>query len=410
MLKVILAALGLVCGPALAQSTAPNQAQQDQDRFEKALSESVMPLMQSGEALTGTGGAWLTEKAAKAGILMIGEMHGVADIARAASTLARANGARIYAAEVGDTAAWKLNPLLVTSDGAFEAYMADARRANSFAFLNMREEADFARTVMRHSDGQRGEMWGLDQEFITSGPVLMERLASLARTPAQKEAVDKARPDFEQNFFALSKVPKATFENLRAAFAKGSPAAQTLIEDTALSNDIYAALGYAQNAPREELMKRKFLMHWRKAAKARGGAPKVVMKFGSNHLQAGLSTTMVPALGGFVRNLALMEGKNTFSVFILCGPDGAQRAFDGSAASCQKEFEGALGKLAAHARSDTSIVFNTAPLRAIAGTLKRLNVGEDARQYIFSYDALVVLNDATPATHFATPKPEWFQQ
>ena len=385
---------------------APSQARQDQTRLSKAIAASVLPLRVEGAALSESGGTWLTTQAKAADILMIGEMHGVADIAHAATLLARAQDATVYAAEVGPTAAWKLTDLLRAKNGSFDEAMADPRRANSFAFLNMREEAAFARAVLQN--GKKTDMWGLDQEFITSGPLLMDRLATFARTSDQKEAVQNARTVLDAKFFSLSKVDAGVFAALTAAFEKAPEEARTLIQDIALSAQIYDALGYAQNAPREELMKRKFLMHWRAATGRNGNTPKVVMKMGSNHLQAGLSTTMVPALGGFVRHLAMMNGKNVFSVLILCGPDGAQRAFDASTSSCKAEFEGSAAALGPYLRDDGATLFRTESLRAMPSTLRRLGWGEDLRQYVFSYDAIVVLKDAKPANHIAAPDPKWF--
>ncbi len=400
----VVAILCALSTPVFSQ-TSP-QAQQDQERFTRAIAASVIPLTVTATALEGDGGAWLNQKAAQADLLLIGEMHGVADIAHTATLLARVQNATVYAAEVGPTAPWKLNAMLRAKDSAFEIYMSDARAANSFAFLNMLEEAAFARAILQN--GPQADMWGLDQEFITSGPVLMERLSTFARTQTQKEAVEKARTALGMRFFSLQKVPAQTFIDLKTAFAK-VPEAISFIDEIALSAQIYDALGYDQNAPREELMKRLFLEHWNAAKDKKGNTPKIAMKMGSNHLQAGLSTTMVPAFGGFVRNLALIENKNVFSVLILCGPDGAQRAFHGATEPCMEEFETAAKGLAAHLYADQATVFKTAPLRARPSVLKRIGFSEDLRQYIFSYDAIVVLPHAKPATHFVVPDAKWFE-
>lgn len=400
-----LSAAVLVCGAAVA-AMAQTPTPQDQDRFAGAMAQSLMSVRVTANALEGDGGAWLTQGAKTADLLLIGENHGVADIAHVATVLARAQSATVYGAEVGPAAPWKLGAMLKGDGPELETYMADARRANSFAFLNMREEVAFARAVLRN--GPHAEMWGLDQEFITSGPLLLERLGTLASSAAEKQAIKAARAAMEAKFFSLSRVPPRTFADLKDAFAS-SPAAIALIDGMALSADIYDALGYAQNAPREELMKRQFLAHWRAARDADGRRPKIVMKMGSNHLQAGLSPTMVPALGGFVRSLALSEGKSVFSVLILCGSGGAQRAFDGSAAPCDAEFKDLAGELAPHLSADGATLFRSAPLRAYPGTLKRLGFGEDLRQLIFSYDAILVLKDAKPATSFAAPEPKWLE-
>lgn len=403
--------LSLLAVSAFAQ--APT-SQQDQDRLQKAMSDSIMPMEFSQSALTGTGGEWLVENAAAADIVMLGEMHGIADIAHTAQTLGRslsAAGTTVYVSEISPTAALALEPLLKSDRDELEAYMADARRAISFAFMNMREETEVARAILQRTDGKKTALWGLDQEFITSGPLLVGRLETYVRTPAQKAAVDDARQAILPLFMSLGKIPPEAFSNLNATFAEAAPEARRLIADMELSNRIYAGQNHEANRLREDLMKRDFLEHWRAAADKRGRTPKILMKFGSYHLTAGLSPTMVPSLGSFVRALALAENKTVFSAFLICGADGEQLEFNNKAVSCKEEFDGAAAELAPYLLTDgAATVFRTAPLRAIPGTLKRLGFGEDLRSYIFSYEALVVLNRAKASRYFTAPDPSFFEQ
>jgi hypothetical protein len=177
-----------------------------------------------------------------------------------------------------------------------------------------------------------------------------------------------------------------------------------------LSGEIYrlqdSPASNLSNRMREDYMKRNFLAHWRAAGKT---PPRVVMKFGAYHLTAGLSPTYTPALGGFVNALALMEGKKTFSVMIVCGPDGQQIDFRGAVSGCREDFEATAGMFYRHLATGGPTLIDTAPLRLIPGTLRRQGVSEDMRNYINSYDAIIILKGAKAATPFARPLPSFFE-
>ena len=70
---------------------------------------------------------------------------------------------------------------------------------------------------------------------------------------------------------------------------------------------------------------------------------------------------------------------------------------------------GCVDNLAAAGVSGATLI-ETAPLRLIPGTLRRMGVSEDIRNYINSYDAIVVLKGAKAATPFARPLPAFFAE
>jgi hypothetical protein len=384
----------------------------DRARLSETIAQALKPLSLADGRPGGEGGAWLTGKMAQADILMIGETHGTGSIAQAAGLLVDAlpiDRPLAYALEISPTGAATQEPLLRGPAERLDAYMADPRRAISFAFLNLREEADLARKVLGRAGAKQGALWGIDQEFASSAPLLLDRLDGWARTPAQKAAVAAARAR-SKPLMALISFQDEIYKPLESAFAKGPAPARQLIADMRFSGEIYrlqdSPAANLSNRMREDYMKRNFLAHWRAAGKT---PPRIIMKFGAYHLTAGLSPTYTPALGSFVNALALMEGRKTFSVMIVCGPDGEQIDFRGTISGCREDFEATGGMFYRHLATDGPTLIDTAPLRLIPGTLRRQGVSEDMRSYINSYDAIIILKGAKAATPFARPLPSFFE-
>jgi hypothetical protein len=398
-------------GVPTAEQARAALLQADQARFKSAMTKALRPLGLADGKLGSSGGAWLTGKLRETDILMIGESHGSGSVAETIGLIVDAlpdDRPLAYALETSPAGAVIQEALLRGPAARHEAYMADPRRAISFAFLNLREEADLARKILVRSGNMQGALWGLDQEFATSAPILLDRLESWARTSAQRTAIAEARGKV-QAFMALANLSDGFYAPLDAAFAKGPAAARRLLADMRFSTQVYRLQESApalSNRQREDYMKRNFLAHWRAASAHK---PRVVMKFGAYHLTAGLSPTATPALGGFVNALALMDSRVTFSIMIVCGPDGQQIGFRGAIGGCREDFEATAGiflpRLARHAPT----LIDTAPLRAIAPTLRRMGVSEDIRSYIQSYDAIIVLSGAKAATPFARPLPSFFE-
>ena len=330
-------------GAALLAQTPSVEEQYaaDQKRFADMMAQAVHPVSVTDGKLSGSGGDWLAALVRDADILKIGETHGTGTIAETAGAIVAAlpdDRPLVYAQEIGPSAALKMEPMLRGPEAALNAYMTDPRAAISYPFLSLREEVAFARQVLARAKPGTQALWGLDQEFVTAAPMLLDRLEGYARMPAQRAAVALARNTLSP-LMALSETDPASFDALDAAFANGPEAARRLLADMRLSNEIYrlqdSEVGRS-NREREDYMKRNLMTHWNATGNAK---PRVVMKFGAYHMVAGLSPTSTPALGSFVNALALMEDRKVVSVLIICGPQGQQTDFQGNIISCDADFE-----------------------------------------------------------------------
>jgi|GEM_PF-5485149 len=397
--------------PPLPQSPRVMLAEVDRTRMNEAIAQALHPISFADGRLSGPGGVWLAERLRDADILMIGESHGTGSVAQAASALIEAlphDRPLAYALEIGPASAAIQEPLLRGPETKHEAFMADPRRAISFAFLNLREEAALARQILGRAHDMEPALWGLDQEFAPSVPLLLDRLEGLARQPAQHEAIAVARAQTTP-LMALAKLPESFLDPLETAFADGPASARKLIADMRLSARVYhwqERDPIRSNREREDYMKRNFIAQWRAA---RAQDPRIVMKFGAYHLTAGFTPTAAPALGGFVEALALMEDKTIASVLIVCGPDGDQIDFRGQVRPCTDDFNATAGLFRRHLFTEGATLIDTAPLRRVHAILRRLGVPEDSRNYFQSYDAIIVLRGAKAATPFAPPPASLFE-
>jgi erythromycin esterase-like protein len=416
MMTAASALLAQTPSPPPSPSPSPSSAQAaqaaaDRTRLAETIVQAIKPLRLADGKLRGDGGGWLAGRLAGADIVMVGETHGSGSIAQTVGTMVDAlptDRPLAYVLEMSPTGALTQEPMLRGRTAELESYMSDPRRAINFAFLNLREEADLARKVIARSNARSGALWGIDQEFAPSAPMLLDRLGGWATTRAQKTALAAARGK-SGSLMALTNYGDDIYRPLAEAFARGPKEAQTLIADMRLSSEIYRLQDSAANLSnrmREDYMKRNFLTHWRAAGKKK---PRLVLKFGAYHLTAGLSPTSTPSLGSFVHALALMEGKTTFSVMVVCGPDGEQIDFRGAISGCREDYEATAGMFYRYLATDGPTLIDTAPLRLISGTLRRQGVSEDMRNYINSYDAIIVLKGAKAAKPFARPLPAFFE-
>jgi hypothetical protein len=175
-----------------------------------------------------------------------------------------------------------------------------------------------------------------------------------------------------------------------------------LVDDMILSARIYGPFVtgkglsvYAANLERENLMKRLFLARLREAEARDGKTPKVLFKFGANHMMRGLSTTHVPSLGNFVSDYALANGRQTFSVLLLCGPGTKAGDFQGGEGDCEFSVAGSFPDLVAHVDAKTPTLFD---LRVWKDKPRRwAHLSPEVREMIWAYDAVLFVPNGKPA-------------
>jgi hypothetical protein len=298
--------------------------------------------LQNGR-LEGDGAKLLLDEAAKSQFFLLGEDHGAAETAQVGEAMAVALqplGFRHIAIEAGPLTGQRLERL--AREGGAPA-LAKFAAAYPFAlpfFGWAEEQAYLAAAVRAYGPSAKRVVWGLDQEFVFSPGFHLERLGQLAKTPAAREAVRAMQERSERGARELTathdpstvlmmKATPADFDALAAELPKGGEAARIigeLKESAAIYQMWLHRQGYESNLTRSLLMKRHFVANYDEAIRAGEAKPRVLLKFGLNHLMRGRTYVDVFDLGTFLPELAARNGMQAFHVAILARSGGGSRA------------------------------------------------------------------------------------
>ncbi len=384
------------------------------------LTEKLRPLVHTFQyeegKLSGDGLTFLLETGKTASFFLIGEDHGMAEFPLFTAALFRAFqplGYQYFATETGPFSAGIVQALTAGPDwrARFKAHFD--QYPWSIPFYYWQEECEIPVAVAEVTPPGKLAVWGLDQEFATSFQMLFHVLEKEATTPEGREtagfyagmaakadgaAISSGDPS--RSFLAI--VKPGDFARLRSAFA-GKPRSLDLIRELEESVQIYqlwfVGEGYESNRLRAEMMKRHFMQYYGEA-KTRGEQPKVVFKFGANHLYRGLNALNVADIGNFVAELASQEDLQSFHLYTL-GRKGTQNAFTPfSKSDADKKQPYDAGQYLD--RIDFSAALEAVPenewavidLRPLRKTLfngQIKNINEGLKRLIWSFDALLVV-------------------
>jgi hypothetical protein len=146
------------------------------------------------------------------------------------------------------------------------------------------------------------------------------------------------------------------------------------------------------------LLKHNFIENYQRLSKASGRPPRVILKFGGNHLYKGFDGTNVTDLGNFVTEFADGLGSTSLHIDIL-GIQGEEEQETGPGrpdkAVAKPTRAGSLTPLYAEAYSDGWTVFDLRPLRNQFDTFD--HVDRELERLIFGYDVLVLIPEVTAA-------------
>ena len=412
--EILLAgAAGLAAAPALAQTTSANGPA---DRLATKARETRQRLEFDGRRYAGAGYEWLRAQAAAAQFLRVGEEHGIAEnpklCAQLFTDLVPAGYAHV-GIEIAPPMAAEIDRALRRGglDG-LRAFFADER--TRVAFFTMREEAEWLAAACAARPGSDPVLWGLDYDIVADRHLIAmlearrkpaAAAAALARLKAASAAMwaDFARTPDVKYLFGFNGDPEMV-RALRRAWPRPDAEADwildTLEESLAINQLWIGRQGYASNARRAAFLRKNLLRHL--AASRRGGRlPKAMFKCGSNHLVRGLNSVHTFDMGTLLPEVAALEGSSTFGLLVLPGTTSQIAQIDIGTfrykpASAKDDYADGLDILAAAAWPDAFTLFDTHPLRPLAGSDKLPRALVDA---LFGYDAILIMSGSTPSTN-----------
>jgi hypothetical protein len=397
-----------------AQPTVPAPAA----RLLAALQTNSLPLT-LGDMPAGSGWDWLVQEARVSRFTLIGEEHGVAETAQFSAALwlaLRGSGYSRMAVELSPPIAIELE-MAARRDG-LKGIEDLLKTPGAFTFYNLREEAKFVADVIEAGPKNERVLWGLDRE-IFSDRYLISRLE--ARVPQRareaftrlKQASADAWARFGQtrnpdDMFLLAADP-SLISALRAAWLKPdeqSDAIMRTLEESLAIETAERTGGRWPYTQRRTRWMRSNLADLIRADQGRKVPPKIMMKFGYNHMIRGANYVNVIDVGTMADELAALTGEQAFHILVLPSP-GSRQAVPGQGRSFNsvstddyddlQARDGRLTRVLPNADATGHEVINLRALRPLAMRgLEGWN--PDVVRTIYGYDAAVIWKGAHAST------------
>jgi len=396
-----------------SQVAAPARAQQQQPgpqaRLLAALQGKRLPISMSGSP-AGPGWDWLIEQARGTRFTLIGEEHGVAETAQLSAALfkeLRESGYSRMAIELSPIIAQDIEAAARRKglQGILDFYASP----DTWSPMYLREEAQFIASVVNAAPKNERVLWGFDRE-IFSDRYLIARLEPRVPQRAResftrlKEASTNSWAQREKNPgppFLFTENP-AIASDVRSAWPNPDRDSDTILRtlEESLAINAVARTGTAWDSSerRAQWMRNALAARLREER----GSPKVMMKFGYNHMIRGANYVNIFDLGAMPDEVAAQSGGRAFHILVLPGPGSRQavlgpgRSFVSVSSDEFDEFRAGdqrLTRVLSNANATGHEVIDLRALRPLAMRgLESWN--SDVVRTIHGYDAAVIWKGA----------------
>jgi len=389
--------------------------------LENALLDARAPIVLAGSQLSGPGAQVLNDAVARSRFVLLGEDHITREIPQFAAAVCDLMRPDAYAVEAGPGAAAFVSDLLRDPDRVQRMARYGRDFPNNMAFLDIRDENDLAAHCAAASKNPHFELWGLDQEFIGSAGALLNAMIATRPGPASRAAIaaaqqqesaasHAARETGDPGKLYLLASSDADVSALQQAIAKdGNAATASLLHELTLSRTVYRLNSTGSpdsNSLRANLIKQHLIAYYA-AARARTPQPRVLFKFGDDHLGKGFNVLHQRDLGNFVAELADGEGAQSLHILVL-GARGTHAQFQGYAKPLghqpfvitddpeYKWLAPAVADLVpgqGTAAGNTLTLFDLRKLR-----FRGIQMPPDWERIVYAYDLFVLIPELTPAS------------
>jgi hypothetical protein len=409
-----LSLLATIAASAQTPQAAP------QARLLEALQTNRLPLTMSEGRPAGPGWDWLVGEARNARFTLIGEEHGVAETTQLAAALfsaLRPSGYSRFAIELSPPIAQDIETAARRNgQQGIEDFLS---APNIFTFYNLHEEARFLADVVQAAPKNERVLFGFDRE-IFNDRYLISKLepkvppgarAAFARV---KEAstnawAQNARTGNPDDMFILA-ADSGLVSALRAAWPnpdRGSDAVmRTLEASLAIETAERGGGAWPYMERRAQWGRNNF------AALLRAESPKILMKFGYNHMIRGANYFNGFDIGAMADEVAALTGERAFHILVLPGPGSRQAVLGGSGfgSTASEEFDELragdqrLTRVLSNANATGHEVIDLRPLRRLA--MRGLETwNADVIKTIHGYDAVVIWKSAHASSGLKKPGP-----
>lgn len=383
-------------------------------RLVEALKGNRLPLTLTGSP-AGRGWDWLVQEARDARFTLIGEEHGVVETAQLAAALFNALRGSGYS-----RMAIELSPIIAQDIEAaarrngFQGILDFFARPDTWSPFYLREEAQFVAAVINAAPRSERILWGLDREIFSDRYLISKLEAKVPRSAREsftrlKEASTNAWARHQQNpspenIFCLSQDPSVV-SAVRAAWSNPDRESDTILrtleESLAISAAARTSSGWAYSQRRAQWNRSNLAARLREEWGS-GSPPKVMLKFGYNHMIRGANYFNVFDVGAMADEVATLNGGRAFHIIVLPGPGshqavlGPRRSFVSVSSDEFDEFrlgDQRLTRVLSNTNATGHEVIDLRALRPLA--MRRLESwNPDVVRTIHGYDAAVIWKGA----------------
>lgn len=396
-----------------------SQAVADTAIVEK-LNDSRLAINLDKGMLSGPGAAALLQASRQAHYVLLGEDHGVAEIARFSSAYFNAlapAGFTTLVTENGAVAASTLEAMLKRADAVGAIGRFDAAHPDAIAFYTIREEAEMLASFAVAA-GPRFEQWGIDQEFIGAAKYLIAQMLAQPVNPAARAKLEALRAmeavayqkavatgnPMEYLMLSASNEDLASLRPLLAG--PHEKAALGLLDALLESRAIYQKS--ASKVPGDrDLSNRMRLTLLKQTLATRLGVKeqKLLVKVGANHAYKGINPLNNRDIGNFLAERAEGQGHTSLHLIVLASK-GKQLRFAGAGKPYRPapiEAGSAAAALLASADA-TDKGWSLFDLRSLRPGSRKLAAGDiELFNLINGYDFAVIIPEGSASTQLAAP-------
>jgi len=293
--------------------------------------------------IVGQGADTLINKISESQFLLLGEEHYSPEISELTNALLpklKSSDFKYFAVETGPHSAKKMISVIKDQKSLFDFNTSFYSNYKDIPipFFDGRKDETFLKTAIN----KNFEIWGIDQEFLSSQLFLIDEIYNLSNgKPLIKPYYNNSKRFLEEEF-KNDKKNKGypMFKNLlestilKSFFKKCNTEKQKkIITDLISSWKIYAfneVKKYGENNfTRMKYMKRKFGENYKIASKT-DSLPKVFVKMGSMHLARGKNWLGIYDLGNLIKELSYFNGTESTSIncFARYWKDDSGKVYD----------------------------------------------------------------------------------
>lgn len=268
----------------------------------------------------GKGWDMLLKEMEKVQFVMIGEEHGEAEIPLFVTHIAKVFKPKALISEIDPHTAERLKKISLHPE-KYSSYMQ--KNPYDFAFFSWAEEMELARSMQVN----KIDIWGLNEINFLSLGTFFETLAEQAKSPANKKIALERAKAYRKNDqplyydvnrfgeFSAYKLKTAAIDSLLFNFRNENALCKKMLNDLKMSIPVFANTEYDL---RVNVMKKNLINYLAPQLKEEAiNLPKLLFKFGANHLSRTNDAMGYFEVGSLADQLADAANKKTLHVMIF---------------------------------------------------------------------------------------------